>query len=455
MKGIDFNMIHNKHFMSEISSLYYSIFHQIGFWMLMAAVTLIPLSCVDLEFDEPPTGVFDPNLPVNSSIAELKTLHTIGQHEEIMDDIIISGIVVSDDEAGNFFKQLVIQDETGGIELRIEMTDLHSRYPVGRKVYVKAKGLWLGDYNGLPQLGAGWDQTEASLIRIPESLVDRFIVPATYGHIVTPEILTIDQLTTNDVNTLVRFENVQFVSADAGETWANAILKLAVNREIEDCPRRRIIVRSSGHAEFAGDPTPGGGGSITGILAIFGDDYQLTIRDLEDVMMDGARCAVVIDESFSGIPDNEDIILNDWANIAVLGNRLWRARSFDNNHYAQANAFGDQAPEMEAWLITPDIELNVPKKITFETAQAFYVHDGLSVWVSSNFNGTNVAAATWTQLHPVLADENDPEHIFIPSGDVDLSGFTGTVRVGFKYTGSGPDDMTTTFRIDNVKVSNL
>jgi hypothetical protein len=447
-------MINHQQFMSK--AIYYRpCLHPFVVWCAMVALTFMPLSCVDLEFDQPPSGVFDPNLPVNSSIAELKALHTTGQHEEITNEIIISGIVVSDDEAGNFFKQLVIQDETGGIEMRIEMSDLHSRYPVGRKVYVKAKGLWLGDYNGLPQLGAGWDQNESSLIRIPESLVDRFIIPATFDHVVTPEVLTVDQLATEDVNTLVRFENVQFVAADAGEPWANAALQIAVNREIEDCARRRLIVRTSGFAEFAGQPTPEGGGSLTGILTVFGSDFQVVVRDLEDVMMDGARCAVVIDESFSGIPDNEDIMLNDWANIAVLGSRLWRAREFDDNHYAQATAFGDQAPEMEAWLITPEIILNVPKKITFESAQAFYVHDGLSVWISPNFNGTNVTTASWIQLHPELAGNNDPEHAFIPSGDVDLSGFTGTVRVGFKYTGSGPGGMTTTFRIDNVKVSNL
>ncbi len=38
---------------------------------------------------------------------------------------------------------------------------------------------------------------------------------------------------------------------------------------------------------------------------------------------------------------------------------------------------------------------------------------------------------------------------------IDLSGFTGPVRIGFKYVGSGPGGQTTTFRVENVKVTNL
>lgn len=149
------------------------------------------------------------------------------------------------------------------------------------------------------------------------------------------------------------------------------------------------------------------------------------------------------------------MIIPGWANIAVKGTRLWRGKVFSGNHYAQATSFNDAAAEMESWLITPPIVLDVPKKLTFESAYAFYVQSGLTVWISSNFNGTDVSGATWTQLTPVIAQQSDTENAFIPSGIIDLSGFTGPVRVGFKYIGSGPNGETTTFRIDNVKVEKI
>ncbi len=421
--------------------------------ILVAFFALGPLACVDLTYDQPPAGGVDPNIPVNITIADLKSRHVLGKYEPVTDDVTFSALVISDDLTGNFYKQLVVQDATGGIELRVDMLDIYNIYPVGRKVYVKAKGLTLGDYNGLTQLGAGYDNVLKELIRIPESILAQYVIPATYGNPVNPTVKDINGLTTADVSTLVKFENVQFVSADAGQTYADPVLQATLNREIENCAHQRVIVRTSGYSTFAGELTPTSGGTLVGVLSIFGTTYQLTIRDLNDVAMPGDRCTVIIDENFETQTSNVDISLPDWANIAVKGTRVWRGKSFSGNLSAQATSFGDQAAEMETWLITPSIVLSVPKKITFESAQSHWVHDGLSVWISSNFNGTDVAGATWTQLSPALAGSSTADDIFVPSGDIDLSGYTGTVRIGFKYVGSGPNGQTTSFRIDNVKVT--
>ncbi|HAI56621.1 MAG TPA: hypothetical protein DCM04_01705, partial [Saprospirales bacterium] len=37
-------------------------------------------------------------------------------------------------------------------------------------------------------------------------------------------------------------------------------------------------------------PIPSGGGTITGVLSVFGTTNQLTIRDFDDIAMDGSRC---------------------------------------------------------------------------------------------------------------------------------------------------------------------
>lgn len=421
------------------------------FLLLITLFSVSPMACVDLDFDQPPAGGFDPNIPVTTTIAELKSRHVLGKNEEITDDVVLGAVVISDDATGNFFKQLVIQDATGGIEIRVDMTGLGLQYAVGRKVYVKAKGLWLGDYNGLTQLGAGVDAS--GLLRIPSTLVTQYIISATYGNAVVPAVKTIDGLTLSDVSTLVKFENVQFISAHVGLKYAEA--SLLGNLNLEDCARKRIIIRSSSFASFANDLTPGGNGTVVGVLGIFGSDYQLTIRDLNDLSLTGDRCTVVIDESFDNVGNNSNVDSPEWSNIAVKGTRLWQGKIFMNNHYAQATAFGDTSPEMETWLITPAITTTVPKKITFETAKSFYVQDGLSVWISSNFNGTDVSGATWTQLFPTLANAGSADNTFVPSGDVNLTGIPGPVRIGFRYVGSGPNGQTGTFRVDNVKVTNL
>ena len=89
---------------------------------------------------------------------------------------------------------------------------------------------------------------------------------------------------------------------------------------------------------------------------------------------------------------------------------------------------------------------------SFETAQAYWEHDGLEVLFSTDFNGANVEGATWTSLDCTIAGENDPYHEWIPSGTIDLSGFSGDGYLAFKYTGSDLNGNTTSYRVDNVKV---
>jgi hypothetical protein len=214
-----------------------------------------------------------------------------------------------------------------------------------------------------------------------------------------------------------------------------------------------MILYTRTQAYFSHTALPTGKVSITAILSEF-NSPQLIIRNLSDVSGGGSG-TTDINVDFSGLADNVDISLSGWANIPVKGTRKWRSQVDGANTYAQATAFGDMASEMESWLITPTITLDVAKKITFESAFGFYVHDGLTVWISSNFDGTNVTGATWQKLTPTIATSSDPENTFIPSGTIDLSGFSGNVRVGFKYTGSGPGGQTTSWRIDNVKVENL
>lgn len=118
--------------------------------------------------------------------------------------------------------------------------------------------------------------------------------------------------------------------------------------------------------------------------------------------------------------------------------------------YAQATSFNDTAPAMETWLITPEVNTAVTPTLTFETAKAFWVHDGLSVWATSNYTG-DPATTTWTKVNGKVAVKDDADNTFIPSGNVDLKSFGAKVKIGFKYEGAGGTN-TSTFRVDNVVV---
>lgn len=82
---------------------------------------------------------------------------------QIEDDIYIKGKVQSSDEEGNVYKSLYICDATGAIEIKLG-TGNYLKYPVGHFdretgtmpstwVYVKLKGLYLGNYRMMLSIG--------------------------------------------------------------------------------------------------------------------------------------------------------------------------------------------------------------------------------------------------------------------------------------------------------------
>lgn len=250
-------------------------------------------ACVKKDFDTPPdTSSYDPNLTVTSTIAEIQQLST---GRVITDDLTISGIVVMDDKSGNYYKKIVIQDTTGGIEILIDQNNLYNDYPIGRKVYVKLKGLFLGSYGQNLQLGYTPDAS-GSLSNIPFVEVDQFIVKANYPNTIIPDTLTLAELANPNnakkhLNTLVAIKNVEFGSAFINAPYAQiASLASATNLTVQDCNGGIITMRNSGYAKFQPIMTPAGNGTLLGIYTRYNNTPQIYIRDTSDVQFTELRC---------------------------------------------------------------------------------------------------------------------------------------------------------------------
>ena len=94
--------------------------------------------------------------------------------------------------------------------------------------------------------------------------------------------------------------------------------------------------------------------------------------------------------------------------------------------------------------------------MNFQTQFSYWTHDAVTAYISTDFNGTDVAAATWTQLpNAHVATEADGYNNWIGSGNEDLSSYQGNIYIGFKYEGSGTSGQTSTYRVDNFKVLGL
>lgn len=139
------------------------------------------------------------------TIAELAKMYTVqGQPLQIKEDIIIAGKVTTNDQPGNFYKSLYIEDGTCGMEIKIGRNGLYNEYKLGQTIYVKCKGLTLGmygykvgNYGGMGMVQVGYvDPTkeyETSYMEHPV-LVERHIVKGPYGDPVEPVVLSESQL---------------------------------------------------------------------------------------------------------------------------------------------------------------------------------------------------------------------------------------------------------------------
>ncbi|HMT30410.1 MAG TPA: DUF5689 domain-containing protein, partial [Bacteroidia bacterium] len=166
------------------------------------AAMVVVSSCRKDEFDSPPSGGQDPNVVVNMTIKGLKdmfrdTIINDNAVVKIKQDWNISGTVIADDQSGNFYKTIVIDDGTAGISIRIDRSEFWRELPIGRRIFVKLKGLVIGDYANLIQLGGYIDLTDPSdpgVAPIPFALIDTYVLPGVSSLPVIPMLVTMDDL---------------------------------------------------------------------------------------------------------------------------------------------------------------------------------------------------------------------------------------------------------------------
>ncbi len=243
-------------------------------------------SCVKQNYDMPPSNCDSlNNLKPSYSIKQLKALYD-NDTVLLKKSVSIEGYVISTDQFGNFYKKIIIEDTSGGIELEINDTYMFTKYPIGQKIFVNCNGLVLGEYNGIKEIGMGYDLTNG-IIRIAADSEKVYLTKICQISKQKPQDMDLSKISDDMLNKLVKINNVQFIASDTAKTWAD--VGSSANRTLIDASNDTLIVRTSNYASFAKSPVPNGSGYIIGILGKYGHEYQLYIRNTDDVKMDKAR----------------------------------------------------------------------------------------------------------------------------------------------------------------------
>ncbi len=168
---------------------------------------------------------------------------------------------------------------------------------------------------------------------------------------------------------------------------------------------------------------------------------------------------VFFGESFpeGDIDYNADFDFPGWVNYAETGTKKWIERDFNNSGYIQFSPFGSGQASNIGWAITPKFTIGDGQNVvlSFSSASNFVddPNNKLEVFISTNFNGTDagVLTATWTPLNATVADYTTNGYVYIPSGDIDLSDYSGNINIAFKVTGNG-NTLDGLFQVDDIKI---
>ncbi len=405
--------------------------------MKLIAIAILTLSVIvscEKEPDSPPVATLNDNQIV--TIDSLRNWQvSVGGTVMITDSISVFGYVVMDEQNGNIYKNIYLQDESAAINVRFTgSTDLVQ----GDYVRIALLGTTLSEFSGVIQLD-GVDESKSVVVRSKD-------------HIIEPLLLTINEIDLSiHESRLIKLENVQFKNSELNKTFADGINQVSQNRLFEDFEGNTLYIRTSGFADFATDSLPKGSGSMICIVSEYNGDLQLILRSPEEALMTNPRGpGELLAKDF----DDDDLLSGGWMVQQVTGTFTWEIGtlgSWSDRPYAVISNYDGTNHATESWLISPSLNLSSSAAASMSFDNAYnYSGDPLKVLVSTDYSGTgDPNLATWVEL---TANWSTGAFDFVNSGNIDLSAYlSNNVHIAFKYTGTASSGRT--WEIDNIIIN--
>ncbi|MFV0146386.1 DUF5689 domain-containing protein [Empedobacter falsenii] len=348
-------------------------------------------SCVqDDDYSTPP---IECNLPTaNITLPELmqkvnSNQLNVDENKAILDDLILEAYVISSDETGNIYKTISIQDDpvnpTVGTQIEINAGNLYTKYPLGSKIQIRLKGLRAQQDTraGIVKIGSVDPSFDIGRIGLTE--YEKYVVNTCepIQAIQPKEFNSLAEAMRNEnVNTLVKINNVQFLQPDVDKTYGTA--SQIENRELVDKTGSRsgVVLRNSNFADWKDEPLPTGSGSITVVVSKYGSTWQVYIRDTKDVNFDQPRFDVGGGQNPGGGNDTEAANLlfkgsdfNVWADFMSSINAKFGLKDYatsavglgrDDSNALQIKGTPAGNDYVFTAMLTNELPTN-PKKITF------------------------------------------------------------------------------------------
>lgn len=380
------------------------------------------------------------------SIADLKTqfatvINSDNGYKQIEKDMMIKAVVTGNDISGNIYNQVSVQDASGAIIIAINGSGLSGYLPVGQEVLVNLKGLYIGSYKKLPQIGGV--NTKLSDGSLGMGKIERAIWNEHFkilnpgeadASTVVPEEFDLTKLTDAaymdaNVGKLMTLKKVKFASANGTNVWApddtNTSLELTDAETGKKISSSNLVVRNSGYSKFANEVVPQGVFDITGIFTRYNNTWQIVLRNTDDLK---SVVLAYISEPFDASQGNFTI---DNIKLADGVEFVWKWASAAYGMKASGYVNGSKQ-ELQSRLKSPAIDLKSAKsaKLMFDQAinYASDIKQECKVQISTD-------GKTWTDLD-VQGYPAGNSWDFV-SSTADLTKYCGkTIYIGFLYSSS-------------------
>lgn len=378
------------------------------------------------------------------SIADLKTqfatiINNDNGYKLIEKDMMIKAVVTGNDVSGNIYNQVSVQDASGAIIIAINGSGLSGYLPVGQEILVNLKGLYIGSYKKLPQIGGV--NTKLSDGSLGMGKIERAIWNEHFkilnpgeadASTVVPEEFDLTKLTDAaymdaNVGKLMTLKKVKFASANGTNVWApddsNTSLELIDAETGKKISSSNLVVRNSGYSKFANEVVPQGVFDITGIFTRYNNTWQIVLRSTDDLKQ---VVLAYLSEPFDASQGNFTI---DNIKLADGVEFVWKWASAAYGMKASGYVNGSKQ-ELQSRLKSPAIDLKSAKsaKLMFDQAINFAsdIKQECKVQISTD-------GKTWTDLD-VQGYPAGNSWDFVAS-TADLTKYCGkTIYIGFLYS---------------------
>lgn len=258
-------------------------------------------SCIDKDWDTP-VGYTYGNANIEEtnviSIAQLKkqfasSISTSYAYDKVTSDIKIKGVVTGNDNGGNLYNEISVQDATGAILVCIRASGLFAYLPVGQTILIDLKDLYIGNYANQGQIGTPYSKlnsknnvsTYLGMTSIMWQQHVRLIGEPDKANLPTPLDFTPDLNLADHCGELIVFKNVSLSEADGTAVFAPESMGAtgAANRAFTGYNTSKVVLRTSTYSDFANAIMPVGKVNVTGIATRFSNTWQILMRDLNDI----------------------------------------------------------------------------------------------------------------------------------------------------------------------------